>query len=133
MPIVEAAPEILKSSVLVVDDEPALRFPIAEMLRDAGITVLEAASADEALDILSQNAGIGLVFSDVRMPGSMDGLGLAEAIEARGAGIAVLLTSGNVPSQIEPYRHIIPKPYSLSLVTGQILMSLAMSDHGPAH
>jgi CheY-like chemotaxis protein len=64
---------------LVVEDEPLIRMFVAEVLTNAGIEVLEDARADEALTILSENAErVTVVFTDVNMPGSMDGLQLAQ-------------------------------------------------------
>jgi len=111
--------------VLVVDDEPVLRFLIAEVLKDAGLTVVEAATADEAIAQLRLDTCIRLVFSDIRMPGSMDGIGLARAIEADFATVRVMLTSGNTPSHIEPGRPVIAKPYDLAAVSAQIVDALA--------
>ncbi|ESQ92818.1 response regulator [Asticcacaulis benevestitus] len=123
------------SSVLVVDDETALRFPISELLRDAGVIVVEAGNADEALAYLWADRTIGVVFSDVRMPGSMDGIGLAEVIETNFTDVRVILTSGNVPSQIDPFRQIIAKPYDLDEVLAQILDTLGLRtsfEHRPS-
>lgn len=114
-----------RTSVLVADDESALRFPISEVLRDAGVNVVEAGNADEALAHLWADRTIGVVFSDVRMPGSMDGIGLAEVIETNFTDVCVILTSGNVPSQIDPFRRIIAKPYNLDQVSSQILRALS--------
>lgn len=119
------APPNPTGSVLVVDDEAALRFPIAEVLRDAGLTVVEAGSGQEALDRLWDDRLIRLVFSDVRMPGAMDGIELAQIVEANFTDVSVILTSGNVPSQIDPYREIIAKPYSLERVADRIIQTLA--------
>jgi len=69
-------------TVLLVEDEVLVRMMLADQLREAGCTVVEASDADEALLLLRQNlVRIDLVISDVRMPGSMDGLGLARVID----------------------------------------------------
>ncbi|RYE54280.1 MAG: response regulator, partial [Hyphomicrobiales bacterium] len=60
--------------VLVVEDEALVRIDIADQLSDAGFDVLEAANAAEAIDLLEKNPSIRLVFTDIDMPGSMDGL-----------------------------------------------------------
>jgi CheY-like chemotaxis protein len=66
---------------LVVEDEPLIRMFVAEVLTNAGIEVVEDARADEALTILSENAErVTVVFTDVNMPGSMDGLQLAQRV-----------------------------------------------------
>ena len=82
-------------TVLVVEDEVLTRLVIAEYLRECGYRVHEAVSADEAIAILqSPEVSVDVVFSDVEMPGSMDGFGLARWIRANKPGMQVILTSG---------------------------------------
>ncbi|ESQ79416.1 response regulator [Asticcacaulis sp. YBE204] len=130
MTMVEETTAPIAGAVLVVDDEPGLRFPISEVLRDAGVVVLEAGNADEALELLQSDRSIRVVFSDVRMPGTMDGVGLATAIESAQLNITVILASGNPPVLTDPFRPIITKPYSLDLVSAQILRALNSPDDG---
>lgn len=81
--------------ILVVEDEVLIRLVIAEYLRECGYKVHEAANADEAITILqSPDVAIDIVFSDVVMPGGMDGFGLARWIRANRPEIQVILTSG---------------------------------------
>jgi CheY-like chemotaxis protein len=81
--------------ILVVEDEVLIRLVIAEYLRECGYKVHEAANADEAITILqSPEVAIDIVFSDVVMPGGMDGFGLARWIRANRPEIQVILTSG---------------------------------------
>jgi CheY-like chemotaxis protein len=82
------------STVLIVEDEILVRMHGAEMLEDAGFVVLEAANADEALEILDGLDLVHLLFSDIDMPGSMDGLELARLVHERWPLIRLLLTSG---------------------------------------
>src|SRR3954466_988250 len=82
--------------VLVVEDEIFLRYVTAEYLEDCGFSVLQAANADEAVGLLQRNRDVGAVFSDIQMPGSMNGLGLAHWISETLPGVKVLLTSGQV-------------------------------------
>lgn len=72
-----------KPIVLVVEDEPLVRLGIVDNLEESGFTVLEASDADEAIEILIKNLNIRLVFTDVEMPGGMDGLKLPAAIRHR--------------------------------------------------
>src|SRR5436305_14109851 len=65
------------TNVLVVEDEMVLRLRAVDIVEDAGFTAVEAVSADEALAILESRSDISLLFSDIQMPGSMDGLKLA--------------------------------------------------------
>ena len=80
--------------VLVVDDQAMIRMFGADMIADAGYTVIEAKNADEALRILEEAEDISLLFSDIDMPGSMDGLELAELVHKRWPDMRLLLTSG---------------------------------------
>ena len=81
--------------ILVVEDDALLRFMTADFLRDCGLRVLEAANADEAVGLLQTTSQICAVFTDIQMPGTMDGLGLARWISSERPKIRVLLTSGN--------------------------------------
>jgi len=82
-------------TILIVEDEVLIRLVIAEYLRECGYKVHEAAHADEAIIVLqSPDVSIDVVFSDVIMPGNMDGFGLARWIRANRPDIQVILTSG---------------------------------------
>ena len=99
-------------TVLVVDDEVMIREFIAEELSDAGFTVVIAASADHAISILENRLDIRLVFTDIDMPGSMDGLKLAAAVRDRWPPIHIIITTGKVrPLEIPANALFIPKPY----------------------
>jgi CheY-like chemotaxis protein len=83
-------------TILVVEDEALLRVTLSHFLQECGFNVLEAVSADEAVQILDQSGiAIDLVLSDVRMPGSMDGFGLATWIRKNRPGLPVFLASGD--------------------------------------
>ncbi len=99
-------------TILVVEDEVLLRMMTADKLRDAGYTVLEAADSDEALELLAHSLPIELVLSDIEMPGSIDGLGLARIIRSTYPGVKILLTSGRL-SLLDSPQHdgFFPKPY----------------------
>lgn len=86
---------ISATSVLVVEDEILVRMDIVDLLEDRGFTVLEAGTADEAIKILIAHPEIGLVFTDIDMPGSMDGLMLAAAVRDRWPPIKIIVTSGH--------------------------------------
>ena len=87
---------ILTSTVLVVEDDEVLRMCAAEVVVDAGFTPVEAANADEAVAILESRSDIALLFTDIQMPGSMDGLGLARTVHDRWPAIKIILVSGRV-------------------------------------
>lgn len=80
--------------VLVVEDEFLIRMNTVEMVEEAGYTAIEASNADEALGILDRRNDIRIVFTDINMPGSMNGLELAEAVAEAWPQIRVALTSG---------------------------------------
>jgi two-component sensor histidine kinase/DNA-binding response OmpR family regulator len=85
-----------ETNVLVVEDEMVLRMRAVDIVEDAGFTAVEAVNADEALSILEARSDIALLFSDIQMPGSMDGLKLAHAVHARWPSIKIILVSGHV-------------------------------------
>ena len=73
-----------------------LRMRAVDIVEDAGFTAIEAVNADEALSILENRSDIALLFSDIQMPGSMDGLKLAYAVHARWPAIKIILVSGQI-------------------------------------
>ena len=83
-------------TVLVVEDEVLIRLDIAACLEEAGFDVIEAANADEAIEILEGRDDVRVVFTDVDMPGSMDGLKLASFVRERWPPIKLIVTSGHV-------------------------------------
>ena len=88
--------------VLIVDDEPLLRMTAADFAEEAGYEVLEANNADEALTILGSRDDIAIIFTDIEMPGSMNGLKLAAAVKDRWPPIAIVVVSGRqAPSAAE--------------------------------
>lgn len=84
-----------KIAVVVVEDEPLIRLDIVISLEDEFFTVFEASTADEAIDILSTHPEIRLMFTDIDMPGSMDGLKLAKAVRDRWPPIKIIVASGH--------------------------------------
>src|ERR1700710_2348074 len=89
-------------NVLIVEDEMILRMRAVDIVEDAGFNPVEAVNADEALAILESRSDISLLFTDIQMPGSMDGLKLAHAVHDRWPAIKIILVSGQVsPSDTE--------------------------------
>jgi two-component sensor histidine kinase/DNA-binding response OmpR family regulator len=84
------------SKVLVVEDEMMLRMRAVDIVEDAGFVPIEAVNADEALAILESRSDIDLLFTDIQMPGSMDGLKLAHAVHERWPSIKIILVSGQL-------------------------------------
>lgn len=100
--------------VLVVEDEPLVRMVAADALADNGIMAWEAADANEALHVLDEHPSIGLVFTDVNMPGDMNGLGLAHEVSIRRPDVSLIVTSGAVTiadEDLPDHGSFLPKPY----------------------
>jgi CheY-like chemotaxis protein len=103
-----------QSVVLVVEDEAIVRFMTVTSLEEAGFPVIEAANADEAVRILESRSDIRIVFTDIDMPGSMDGMKLAACIRDRWPPVDIILTSGHFAAQdvkIPERGLFFPKPY----------------------
>ena len=103
--------------VLVVEDEPLLRMLAVEVVEEAGSIAIEARDADEAVILLESRADITLLFTDVNMPGSMDGLKLAHAVRDRWPPIKILVVSGQQRLQfcdLPSNSFFIEKPYQAS-------------------
>jgi CheY-like chemotaxis protein len=83
-------------SVLIVEDEPLVRMVAIEAIRAAGFRAYEAANADEAIRILERQYDIRFVFTDINMPGSMDGIRLAHCVRDRWPPIQFIITSGQM-------------------------------------
>ena len=101
--------------VLIVEDEFLLRMDAVDMIARAGFEVVEAANADQAIEILESRRDITVVFTDIQMPGSMDGLKLARAIRGRWPPIKIVATSGSsnlVKTELPEGGRFLPKPYS---------------------
>jgi two-component system, response regulator PdtaR len=108
--------------VLVVEDEVLVRIGVAEALRDAGLHVIEAGNAQEALAVLHSRPEVALVLSDIRMPGEIDGIGLAQIINDRFQHLKVILTSVEPPRNFEGL--FIAKPYDLDYVVASVTKML---------
>lgn len=107
-------PEKPRKVVLIVEDEPILRFHAADIVASAEFEVIETANADEAIAILNKRSDISIVLTDIDMPGSMDGLRLAAAVRDRWPPIEIIVMSGFVKPKPDalPRRGVfLPKPY----------------------
>lgn len=116
--------------VLVVEDEPLLRLDVADSLRDGGLEVREAANADDAIGMMEKGQPVHLLFTDIDMPGSMDGLALAQLVAERWPPTRIVVTSGfrvveitDIPDGSiffsKPYRSQDVIAYMLDLLTGK--------------
>jgi CheY-like chemotaxis protein len=109
--------------VLIVEDEFLVRMDTGAALETAGFNVIEAGDADEAIAILSARNDIRLIFTDVQMPGSMDGLKLAHFVRDRWPPVKVVATSGHArvtDSDLPEGVRFVPKPYSAAEITATL-------------
>jgi DNA-binding NtrC family response regulator len=110
-------------AVLVVEDEALIRMAIVDELEDAGFEVFEAANANEAIAILVANLNIRLMFTDIDMPGGMDGLKLAAAVRDSWPPIKIIVTSGHqtIETSALPVESLfLRKPYNTKHVVQSI-------------
>jgi CheY-like chemotaxis protein len=114
-------------TVLLVEDDIVIRSPLAEYLRNLGYVVVEAANAAEAIAVFAARVAVDLVVSDIQMPGSMDGLGLARWVSRNRRGVRMVLTSGadNAARAANLAEVFIGKPYHAAEVATQIGRLLA--------
>ncbi|GAN53831.1 response regulator [Tanticharoenia sakaeratensis] len=101
-------------TVLVVEDQAFLRFMTMDMIEDWGFATVGAATSAEALALLESRPDISLVFSDVDMPGSMDGMAMAAHLGRARRAVSVILTSGKMPDrgvELPARSAFLPKPY----------------------
>lgn len=109
--------------ILVVEDEMFTRMDAVEMLCAAGFDILEATNADEAIQMLERDVDIGLLFTDIDMPGSMNGLKLAAAVRERWPPVRIIATSGHFKVQagdLPPDARFIPKPYQSAQIISAV-------------
>ena len=100
--------------MLVVEDEPLIALDISDELTHAGYNVLTAANADEAIVLLEKRSDIATIFTDIDMPGSMNGLKLAAAVRKRWPPVNIIITTGKRPPTAAdmPERSLfLAKPY----------------------
>jgi len=110
-------------AVLVVEDEPLIRMDAVDMIEDAGFRTYEAASADEAIALMQRHADIGVLFTDIDMPGTMDGLKLARYVRDRWPPVVILVTSGAVgidEVSMPEGSTFFPKPYSATHIVKRL-------------
>ena len=114
---------LLSPVILIVEDELLLRMDSAEVIENAGFEVIQAANADEAIAILTARPDIHVVFTDIQMPGSMDGLKLARFVRDRWPPIKIVATSGLVSVEgddLPAGSVFLPKPYRNSEIVAAL-------------
>jgi CheY-like chemotaxis protein len=122
-----ATPFASRPVVLIVEDEPLIRMNAVAMMEEAGYDVAEASNANEAIALLQARTHIGIVFTEVEMPGSMDGLKLARYIRKRWPPIQLIVTSGRYQlddSDLPLRGKFVPKPYDFDRLVN-VMRSLA--------
>ena len=110
-------------AVLVVEDEAIIRMDAVEIIKSAGFRTYEASSADEAIRLMDRHANIGILFTDIDMPGSMDGLKLATYVRDRWPPVVIIVASGAVnidPLALPTGASFFPKPYQPSQITSSL-------------
>ena len=108
-----------RKAVLVVEDEPLLRMMAMAMVEDAGFNAIEACGADEAVEILEHRSDVDVLFTDVDMPGSMNGVALANWARATDMPLGIVLTSGHHrpdDDALPPRSVFFSKPYDFQKV-----------------
>lgn len=109
--------------VLVVEDDALVRMHGVDLLEDAGFSVIEAENADEAIAILGRAPPVRLLFTDIDMPGTINGLELAELVHQRWPDIRLLVTSGHhccADADLPDAGRFVAKPYSDAAVVSQV-------------
>jgi CheY-like chemotaxis protein len=119
----------IKAAILVVEDEALIRMVIADRLRDSGYDVVETRSADEAVALMEKGLHVDAVFSDVNLPGTLNGIDLVRWLRSQRPQIPVLLTSGAISVQDMPAdlrdTELLLKPYDVDEVVRRIQPALA--------
>ena len=116
-------PDPTPAVVLVVEDEALLRLLVVDILEEAGFDVIEACTADDAVILLMQRPDIRVVFTDVNMPGHLDGFELARHVQDHHCGVGVIIGSGKCrprPEDMPPGTIFLEKPYSTSTLVQQV-------------
>jgi CheY-like chemotaxis protein len=119
--------------VLVVEDEVLIRLSITEYLQECGFKVLDASNASEAQSILEGGRSVDVLFTDVQMPGALDGFSLARWVKARFPDVRVILTSGVArmardAADLCDHASFLPKPYDHRQLANEIQAALAQRD-----
>jgi two-component system, response regulator PdtaR len=116
--------------ILVVEDDPIIRMGALQFVAAAGFEAIEASDADEAIRILEARSDIHLVFTDVGMPGTMDGIRLAHYIRRRWPPVKLIVASGKAvvdESHLPAGARFFPKPYSDSTIVGAMMSMLSVA------
>jgi CheY-like chemotaxis protein len=114
-------------AILVVEDEALIRMVAVDALSDCGLRLYDAGDADEALEMIEEHPEIRLVFTDVNMPGTMDGLRLVERVHSLWPKIELIVTSGRerlLDRQLPEHGSFLSKPYLPSQLVDMVLKKI---------
>jgi CheY-like chemotaxis protein len=113
-------------AILIVEDDPLLKFLTVDIVESAGFVALPADNADEAVAILEARSDIALLLTDINMPGSMDGLKLAHAVRNRWPPIKIIVVSSRVPEfDLPTDSRFFAKPYHAEKLISEIRSLIA--------
>jgi CheY-like chemotaxis protein len=120
-PCDETQPEGMNHTILVVEDEMLLRLDLAHQIRSAGFEVIEADSGDEALTVLKAKRDVDLILTDIRMPGEIDGAGLARSVRGQTQNIKIVVLSAYIDTQQElPVDAAFAKPVRMEALLSKV-------------
>ena len=127
-PVVES--QAAATTILVVEDEIFVRLAIAEVLRNASFRVIEAGNADEALAVLNSGYSIDALMTDIRMPGSIDGIALAAKVRSAWPHMKIIFVTSHSPAWPDPalFDLFIGKPYDPARFIQRVRQLLANND-----
>ena len=110
-------------TMLIVEDEALILMCAVDFAEEAGYAALEAKDAGEAIEILERREEIEILFTDITLPGGLDGLQLADRVRLRWPRVQILLASGalaGLPADVSPGAFRLPKPYDIAQFLGTI-------------
>ncbi len=128
--MVKLPPEIAGAVVLLVEDEPIVRMVAADVLLEAGFCVVEAASGDEAKALLNERSDVRVLFTDVRMPGRLNGIELAHIVDEQRLEIGIIVASGHAeprPGDLPQRALFLQKPYYPSQMIDAVVSVIDMA------
>lgn len=111
----------MPQKVVIVEDDDLVRLNAASLFEDAGLSVFEFKNADEARQFFESGThDVAVVFTDVEMPGSIDGIDLANWIAGVWPAMKILVTSGKSPRQLPQTATFMPKPWRPEAVLAHV-------------
>lgn len=115
--------------MLIVEDEPLIRMCAVDFAEEAGYLGLEAGDSAEALAIMERGEDVDILFTDITLPGPMDGIALAEQVALRWPKVRIMLASGalaGLPADVAPGAFRLSKPYGITQFLGAVEQMTAL-------